>query len=52
MKCAIAKPPLGFVAPATYVPGGYADFVRQVIRELQRPGMRRRRRSERSRRAD
>jgi alkanesulfonate monooxygenase SsuD/methylene tetrahydromethanopterin reductase-like flavin-dependent oxidoreductase (luciferase family) len=29
----------GFVVAATYVPGGYADFVRHVIPELQRRGL-------------
>jgi FMN-dependent oxidoreductase (nitrilotriacetate monooxygenase family) len=29
----------GFVVAATYVPGGYADFVRHVVPELQRRGL-------------
>lgn len=29
----------GFVIAATYVPGSYADFVRQVVPELQRRGL-------------
>ena len=29
----------GFVVAATYVPGGYADFVSHVVPELQRRGL-------------
>ena len=29
----------GFVVAATHVPGGYTDFVRYVIPELQRRGL-------------
>jgi alkanesulfonate monooxygenase SsuD/methylene tetrahydromethanopterin reductase-like flavin-dependent oxidoreductase (luciferase family) len=29
----------GFVVAATHVPGGYADFVRHVVPELQRRGL-------------
>jgi hypothetical protein len=29
----------GFVIAATHVPGGYADFVRYVVPELQRRGL-------------
>jgi alkanesulfonate monooxygenase SsuD/methylene tetrahydromethanopterin reductase-like flavin-dependent oxidoreductase (luciferase family) len=29
----------GFVVAATHVPGGYADFVRYVVPELQRRGL-------------
>jgi hypothetical protein len=39
MKCGIAKLPLGFAVAATCVPGGYADFVRHMTRELQRCGL-------------
>jgi hypothetical protein len=39
MKWRIAELPLGFAEAATYVPGGYADFVRHVAPELQRRGL-------------
>jgi hypothetical protein len=29
----------GFVVAATYVPGGYADFVEHIVPELQRRGL-------------